>query len=73
MDMGCIEIVPCFDHCAMGIFQVHAYVQCSDNRTAYLSELKSSSEVIVANADGRSWTSLVGRTKIEARPLVRCS
>ena len=50
--------------------QVHAYVQRPGERTAYLSELQSGSEVLVAGPSGRQRTALVGRVKIEVRPLV---
>jgi hypothetical protein len=39
-------------------------------KTAYLSELKSGSEVLVADAAGRTRTAVVGRCKVEARPMV---
>ncbi len=39
-------------------------------RTAYLSELKTGEEVLVCDAAGRERTAIVGRVKIEARPLV---
>jgi len=39
-------------------------------RTAYLSELHSGSQVLVVDALGRSRTVLVGRVKIESRPLL---
>ena len=39
-------------------------------RTAYLSELKTGKKVSVADAEGRESTAIVGRVKIEARPLV---
>ncbi|CAD7694954.1 unnamed protein product [Ostreobium quekettii] len=49
---------------------VHAYIQQTDNKTAYLSELKSGSKVLVADAEGRSRTAIVGRIKLETRPLI---
>lgn len=51
---------------------VHAYVQASHGKTAYLSELCSGSEVLVADAAGRARTAIVGRCKVEVRPMVRC-
>lgn len=39
-------------------------------RTGYLAELRSGSEVLVADAAGRARTALVGRIKCERRPLV---
>ncbi|GLC61261.1 hypothetical protein PLESTB_001737000 [Pleodorina starrii] len=49
---------------------VHAYVSGPGGRTRYLSELSSGSEVLVADPAGRCRTALVGRVKIERRPLV---
>lgn len=49
---------------------VHAYVQAPGNKTAYLSELRSGSEVLVADAAGRTRTAVVGRCKVEVRPMV---
>ena len=50
--------------------QVHAYVMMPGGKTAYLSELRSGSEVLVINSDGKQRAAVVGRTKIEQRPLV---
>eukprot|EP00878_Enallax_costatus_P032812 GHUV01036105.1.p1 GENE.GHUV01036105.1~~GHUV01036105.1.p1 ORF type:complete len:487 (+),score=137.32 GHUV01036105.1:487-1947(+) len=50
---------------------VHAYIQAPNNKTAYLSELKSGSEVLVVDAAGRARTAVVGRCKVETRPMVR--
>lgn len=52
------------------LMQVHAYVALPGGRTGYLSELRSGSEVLVADAGGRTRTALVGRAKIERRPLM---
>lgn len=49
---------------------VHSYIQSIGNKTAYLSELKSGSEVLVVDPEGRQRTATVGRVKIESRPLV---
>ncbi|KAG2491204.1 hypothetical protein HYH03_010414 [Edaphochlamys debaryana] len=49
---------------------VHAYVAAPGGRTRYLSELRSGDEVLIADAAGRSRPALVGRVKIERRPLV---
>ncbi len=51
--------------------QVHSYLQLPGGRTGYLSELSSGAEVLVADAEGATRTALVGRVKIEQRPLVR--
>jgi 3-dehydroquinate synthase class II len=50
---------------------VHAYVQAPGGKTSYLSELASGSEVLVADACGRTRTAVVGRCKVEVRPMVR--
>jgi 3-dehydroquinate synthase II len=39
-------------------------------RTAYLAELHTGSQVLVVDAQGRSRPVLVGRVKIESRPLL---
>ncbi|PNH07549.1 3-dehydroquinate synthase [Tetrabaena socialis] len=49
---------------------VHSYVAAPGGRTRYLSELASGAEVLVADAGGRIRTAMVGRVKIERRPLV---
>jgi 3-dehydroquinate synthase class II len=56
--------------CWFDPMQVHSYVAVPGGRTAYLAELRSGSEVLVADANGRTQTALVGRCKIERRPLV---
>jgi len=49
---------------------VHAYVGMADGSTAYLSELHTGSQVMVVDGQGRSRSVLVGRVKIETRPLL---
>jgi len=49
---------------------VHAYVMTPGGKTRYLSELKAGSEVLGVNHEGRVTTMLVGRVKIERRPLL---
>ncbi|XP_047335291.1 3-dehydroquinate synthase homolog [Impatiens glandulifera] len=49
---------------------VHAYVAVPGGRTSYLSELKTGKEVIVVDQDGRQRIGIVGRVKIETRPLI---
>lgn len=49
---------------------LHSYVLGKDNRTNYLSELKSGSTVIGVGADGRTRRIVVGRIKMESRPLL---
>ncbi len=50
---------------------VHAYVRTPDGGTKYLSELKSGDEVQVVNTDGETREVIVGRVKIEKRPMFR--
>ncbi len=49
---------------------VHAYVLLPDGSTKYLSELHAGDEVLTVDAQGRSRAAIVGRVKIERRPLV---
>jgi len=49
---------------------VHAYVAVPGSRTSYLSELKSGKEVIVVDQQGHQRIAIVGRVKIESRPLI---
>jgi 3-dehydroquinate synthase II len=49
---------------------VHAYIMLPDGKTAYLSDLAIGGEVLVADAKGIAHTAIVGRTKIERRPLL---
>ncbi len=49
---------------------VHAYTMVSGGKTRYLSELKAGDEVVGVNAEGRMMSLLVGRVKIERRPLL---
>ncbi|RDI71188.1 3-dehydroquinate synthase II [Halopelagius longus] len=50
---------------------VHAYVRTPDGGTKYLSELKSGDEVQVVDESGRTREAIVGRVKIEKRPMFR--
>lgn len=49
---------------------MHAYVLTPGGRTCYLSELKSGKELIVVDQNGHQRTAIVGRVKIESRPLI---
>lgn len=49
---------------------VHAYVAVPGGKTCYLSELKAGKEVIVIDQNGRQRSAVVGRVKIETRPLI---
>ncbi|KAL8172363.1 hypothetical protein V2J09_024167 [Rumex salicifolius] len=49
---------------------VHSYVAVPGGKTSYLSELKAGKEVIIIDQNGRKRTAVVGRVKIESRPLI---
>ncbi|WP_407355425.1 3-dehydroquinate synthase II [Methanolobus sp. WCC5] len=48
---------------------VHAYIKVGE-KTRYLSELKAGDEVTIVDGEGKQRTGVVGRVKIERRPLV---
>jgi len=48
---------------------VHAYIKVGD-KTRYLSELKSGDEVTIVGKDGTARSAIVGRSKIEKRPMM---
>ncbi|HNR57011.1 MAG TPA: 3-dehydroquinate synthase II [Methanothrix sp.] len=48
---------------------VHAYVKVGE-KTRYLSELKAGDEVTIVDSEGGTKTAVVGRVKIEKRPLM---
>jgi 3-dehydroquinate synthase II len=50
---------------------VHAYVRTPGGETKYLSELSSGDEVQVVDAQGNTREAIVGRAKIEKRPMFR--
>ena len=49
---------------------VHAYIRLPDNKTKYLSELKTGEEVLAVDWKGNTRRVIVGRSKIEKRPLM---
>jgi 3-dehydroquinate synthase II len=49
---------------------VHAYIRVSESKTKYLGELKAGDEVLVVNHAGRTLPAVVGRVKVERRPLM---
>ena len=49
---------------------VHAYVMTPGNKTRYLSELEAGDEVLTINTKGETKTAIIGRSKIERRPLL---
>ncbi|MGH2941260.1 MAG: 3-dehydroquinate synthase II family protein [Solirubrobacteraceae bacterium] len=50
---------------------LHSYTLGLDNRTRYLSELESGSELLAVRTNGETRRVVVGRVKIESRPLIR--
>ena len=50
---------------------VHAYVRTPDGGTKYLSELQSGDEVQIVDSGGHTREAIVGRAKIERRPMFR--
>jgi len=48
---------------------VHAYIRLSGGETKYLSEIKAGDEVLIVNFEGKSCPAVVGRAKVERRPL----
>ncbi len=49
---------------------VHAYILMPDGTTRYLSELQGGDEALIVGADGHTRKVVVGRTKVERRPLL---
>jgi 3-amino-4-hydroxybenzoic acid synthase len=49
---------------------IHSYTLSQNERTNYLSELKSGSKVTAVDVKGRTRVVTVGRVKIESRPLI---
>jgi 3-dehydroquinate synthase II len=49
---------------------VHAYILTPGGKTRYLSEIGSGDEVIAVDPEGRSRSVVVGRSKVERRPLL---
>jgi 3-dehydroquinate synthase II len=49
---------------------VHAYAMTPMGKTRYLSEIKSGDEVLAVDSEGKGRTVVVGRSKIERRPLL---
>lgn len=49
---------------------VHSYVLTPGNKTKYLSELKAGDEILVVSSKGETFTAIIGRVKIEVRPLI---
>ncbi|MBM4285344.1 MAG: 3-dehydroquinate synthase II [Deltaproteobacteria bacterium] len=49
---------------------VHAYIRVTDGKTRYLGELAAGDEVLVVDHRGRTRAAVVGRVKVESRPLM---
>ena len=50
---------------------VHAYIRTPDGGTKYLAELQSGDEVQIVDTEGHTREAIVGRAKIERRPMFR--
>ena len=48
---------------------VHSYIRLADEQTKYLSEIQSGDRVLIVNFEGKSYPAVVGRAKVEKRPL----
>ncbi len=49
---------------------VHAYIRMADGQTKYLSEIRTGDRVMIVNFEGKNYPAVVGRAKVERRPLV---
>lgn len=49
---------------------VHAYTRMPDGKTRYLSELSAGDEVLAVDHKGKTRSMVIGRLKIEKRPLI---
>ena len=49
---------------------VYAYTKVNLDKTKYLSELKSGDEILIVNYKGEIRKGIIGRSKIETRPLI---
>jgi len=49
---------------------VHCYTLSPDGTTKYLSEIETGSQVLVLDSKGKSRRAIVGRSKIERRPML---
>jgi 3-dehydroquinate synthase II len=48
---------------------VHAYVRVAGGKTRYLADLRSGDDALVVDHEGRTEASIIGRVKVEKRPL----
>jgi 3-dehydroquinate synthase II len=49
---------------------VHAYIRVPGGKTRYLSELRSGDSVSVVDHEGNARSAIVGRSKLERRPMM---
>ena len=49
---------------------VHCYAMLPGDRTRYLEELQAGDETLIVGADGSTCLAVVGRVKVEARPML---
>lgn len=49
---------------------VHAYAVMPEDKTTYLEELSSGSEVLIIDHEGNTSTAITGRVKVEKRPML---
>ncbi len=49
---------------------VHAYIRVPGERTRYLAEIEAGDEVMIFNSNGEGKSAVVGRAKLEKRPLM---
>jgi 3-dehydroquinate synthase II len=49
---------------------VHSYILATEDKTRYLSDLKAGDEILVVDSEGNARPVVLGRLKIEKRPLV---
>jgi 3-dehydroquinate synthase II len=49
---------------------LHAYILLPENKTAYLSDLRTGTPVLIVDSKGGTKTAQTGRCKIETRPMI---
>ncbi len=49
---------------------VHAYVRLPGDKTTYLSEVTAGTEMLVVDSEGGTTVAVVGRVKVEVRPML---
>lgn len=49
---------------------VHSYILMANGKTKYLSEIEAGDEILIADKEGETRKAIVGRAKIEERPLM---